>query len=393
MLRRLRLLTAGESHGAGLVAVLEGLPAGVVLDPAAVDRELRRRQGGYGRGRRMELEADGVEILGGLKRGRTLGGPLALLVHNRDHRIDRYRRLTRPRPGHADLAGAFKYGTRDCADVMERASARETAARTAAGAVASGVLQVLGVEVLARVVRIGEVALKDGAAGADYRRQRDASPFYSLDPEGDAAARSAVDRAREAGDSLGGAFLVEARGTPPGLGSSAQWDLKLDARLAMALMSVPGIKAVEVGAGTAAAALPGSRFHDAILPGPGGLRRGGNNAGGIEGGISNGQPVVVRVTMKPIPSLRRPLPSVDLETGEAREAVYERSDVCSVPAASVVGEAMAALVLLDALLEKTGGDTLEEVEAALEAHRRRCRGLAGEDQGPAPDPERPEPSR
>jgi chorismate synthase len=357
----IRWLTAGESHGPGVLAVVEGVPSGLSLDLGVIEVQLRRRQGGHGRGRRMSIEEDRVRVLAGLKRGVTLGSPIALLVPNQDDRIDRYRSWSRPRPGHADLAGALKYGTRDCADIMERASARETAARVAAGSVAQQALGALGVEVFAWVTRIGEVALETRTS-EERHAVRDRSPFYSLDPEGDPRAVAWVDRMLAEGDTAGGRFAVEARGVPPGLGSHVQWDRRLDGRLAGALMAIQGMKAVEIGAGVSSAEARGSAFQDPILPGG---RRPTNRAGGIEGGISNGQPVCVQVTMKPIPSLPRPLPSVDLETGEACEAVYERSDTCAVPAASVVGEAVTALVLLDALLEKTGGDSLPEVRDAL----------------------------
>jgi chorismate synthase len=355
----LRFSTAGESHGRGVLAVIEGLPAGLELDLPRVDAELQRRQGGYGRSRRMVIEEDRVEVLAGWKRGRTLGSPLALWVGNRDHRIDSYRVLRRPRPGHADLAGALKYGTADCADVMERASARETAARVAAGAVARQLLERLGIQIHAEVVAIGPVELAPGAGSLEERRaRRDQGRLGSGDPEGELRAVAWIDRCREAGESSGGAFLVEAHGVPAGLGSPAQWDLRLDGRLAQALMSIPGIKAVEVGVGVGAAHLAGSEMQDAL--GPSG-RRVSNRAGGIEGGMSNGEAIRLRATMKAIPSLRKPLPSLDLGTGEPRPAVYERSDVCAVPAASVVGEAAVGLVLLGAVLEKCGGDSLPEL--------------------------------
>jgi chorismate synthase len=353
--RTLSFRTAGESHGKGLLALLEGLPFGCPVDAAAIDAALARRQGGYGRSNRQAIESDRVEILAGTKRGKTLGGPVALWVGNKDHRIDDYRTLTRPRPGHADLAGAIKYGTKDVADVMERASARETAARVAAGALAASLLGAAGISVKATVRRIGTAELSGG------------------DLDDDPRAKAVIDDARARGDTVGGAFEVVATGVPAGFGSYAQWDTRLDGRLAQAVMSIPGIKAVEIGAGVAAATTPGSELHDPIGPGDaGGFSRPTNRAGGVEGGMTNGQPVVVRATMKPIPTLGKPLPSVDLVTGRPAEAVYERSDVCSVPAASVVGEAMVALVILDAALEAAAAPTFDEFLGNLAAWKRRA---------------------
>jgi chorismate synthase len=355
-MRALSFRTAGESHGKGLLAILEGLPFGCPIDAGAIDAALKRRQGGYGRSNRQAIEADRVEVLAGMKRGRTLGGPVALWVGNKDHRIDSYRALTRPRPGHADLAGAIKYGTKDVADVMERASARETAARVAAGALAASLLAACGVQVSSRVRRIGAVEVASGDADADPR------------------VKALIDDARARGDTVGGVFEVEAAGVPAGLGSPAQWDARLDGRLAQALMSIPGIKAVEIGIGVAAATTSGLDLHDPIHVGEKGeVSRPTNRAGGIEGGMTNGMPVVARATMKPIPTVGKPLPSVDLVTGQAAEAVYERSDVCSVPAASVVGEAMVALVILDAALEAAGAPTFDEFLENLGAWRGRAR--------------------
>jgi chorismate synthase len=366
----LRFRTAGESHGRGLLALLEGLPFGSPVDVAAIDAALKRRQGGLGRSRRQAIEADRVEVLGGVKRGRTIGAPLALWVANKDVRIDDYRAMTRPRPGHADLAGALKFAITDVSDVMERASARETAARVAAGALAGSLLEAAGIVAFSMVRRIGPVEM-EAAIGPDHRSARDASPFYSPDPAADARAAAVVEECRARGDTLGGAFQVFVVGAPPGLGSHAQWDRKLDGRLAQALMSIPGIKAVEVGAGVQSGAAFGRAYHDPIEPGAGGaVRRPTNHAGGIEGGMSNGEAIVLRATMKPIPTLARPLPSIDLATGAAAEAEVERSDVCSVPAASVVGEAMVALVVLDAALELAGGTTWDGFLAGIAARRR-----------------------
>jgi chorismate synthase len=367
--RVLEFRTAGESHGKGLLAFLDGLPFGTPIDVAAIDRMLARRQGGFGRSRRQAIEHDRVEVLAGVKRGKTLGAPVALWVGNKDVRIDGHRALTRPRPGHADLAGATKFGLTDVSDVMERASARETVARVAAGALAQTTLLAAGIGVFAMVRRIGSVEMR--ANPTDYHGAlRDASPFYSPDPEADTQAAALVEECRVRGDTVGGDFQVIVTGVPAGLGSHAQWDQKLDGRLAQALMSIPAIKAVEVGAGVSSGRAFGSTFHDPIEPAPsGGLRRPTNHAGGIEGGISNGEPIVVRATMKPIPTLARPLPSVDLVSGAPGVAEVERSDVCAVPAASVVGEAMAALVILDAALEVFGGSRFEAFLANLSAAR------------------------
>lgn len=348
--------------------MIEGLPFGCPVDVVAIDAALGRRQGGFGRSRRQALENDRVEVLGGVKRGKTLGSPVALFVANRDVRIDDYRSLTRPRPGHADLAGALKFGITDVSDVMERASARETAARVAAGALASSLLAAGGITVFAMVRRIGPIEMEAGEG--DRYAMRAASPFYSLDPAADARASALVEECRARGDTVGGAFQVIVAGAPAGLGSHGQWDTKLDGRLAQAVMSIPAIKAVEIGAGVFSGAAFGRDYHDAIENAEGGgLRRPTNRAGGIEGGISNGEPIVVRATMKPIPTTARPLPSVDLVTGEGGAAVVERSDVCSVPAASVVGEAVVALVILDAALESFGGATFDAFLANLAAAR------------------------
>jgi chorismate synthase len=373
-MRRLRFRTAGESHGKGLLAFLEGLPYGFAPDLAAIDAELARRQGGYGRSGRQQIERDRVEALTGLKRGKTIGAPVALWVGNRDVRIDSYREITRPRPGHADLAGAQKFETDDVADVLERASARETAARVAAGAAVAQILRAAGCDVFAHVTQVGRVLF--AAPAAFDRVTRDASPFYGLDPQADGAAASAVDAARAAGDSVGGAFEIVATGLPPGLGSHAQWDERLDGRLGQAVLSIPAVRSVSLGAGDTAAETPGSQFHDAVLPEPAsprGLRRATNRAGGIEGGLTNGEPVVVRAVMKPIPTLLTPLASIDLRTGEPTVAGYERSDVCAVPAASVVAEAMVALVLCDALLEAVGDVPFLRFPEAVAALRDRRR--------------------
>jgi chorismate synthase len=384
----LRYLTAGESHGQALVAVLEGLPAGVPLTTAEVAAELARRRLGYGRGKRMRFEEDRLEVLGGLRHGYTLGSPLAIRIDNSEWpkwtevmspdpvadpeaaATGKGVPLTRPRPGHADLTGMQKYGFAEARPVLERASARETAARVAAGAAAKALLGQAGVAVLSHVVRLGPVATRSRAVPtlADLE-EIDASPVRCLDGEAEGRMAAAVDAAKAAGDTLGGVFEVVVHGLPPGLGSYVHWDRKLDARLAGALMSIQAIKGVEVGDGFAGAARPGSRAHDAIVPGPRGtLRRRTGRAGGIEGGMSTGEVLRVRAAMKPLSTLVRALDTVDVATGETARAVVQRSDVTAVPAAGVVGEAVVALVLADALLEKTGGDSLAEVRRNLDAY-------------------------
>ena len=369
---RIRLHTAGESHGASVTAVLTGLPAGLAVDTDRLDAFLARRQGGYGRGGRMKIERDRAVIEAGIRRGVTLGSPVLLRIVNLDHRIDEAPAVTRPRPGHADLAGMMKFETLDARDVLERSSARETVARTAAGALAAQLLAEFGVSVTGYLVSLGSV--EAGVAPEDTAelvRLRDESAFFCPDPTVTDAMIAAVDAAREAGDTLGGVFEVSARGVPPGLGTNATWDARLDSRLAAAMMSIPAMKAVEIGLGRAAAFLMGSEVHDPILPGPDGLpRRARNHAGGIEGGITNGEAVVVRTAMKPLSTLMKGMPTVDVKTGEVASGARERSDITAVPAASVVGEAMVALVLADALLMKTGGDSMGEVRRNLAAHRK-----------------------
>ena len=399
----LRFLTAGESHGQALVATLDGVPAGLDLDVEAIDTQLRRRQGGYGRGRRMAIESDRAEILSGVRQGCTTGAPIALLVRNKDWvnwqqtmypeaempaeaTGTRKVPVTRPRPGHADLAGAVKYNHDDIRDVLERASARETAARVAAGTVARQLLARFGIEILSHVTAIGDAAIAADrtVSAAEARRLAPDGPLRCVDPAVEERMIAAIDAAREAGDTLGGAFEVIATGTPPGLGSYAQWDRKLDGRLAQALMCIPAIKAVGIGIGPDVAVRPGSRVHDEILPPQDEgtrLRRPTNNAGGLEGGVTNGEDVRVTGFMKPISTLMKPLRSVDLATMDEAPAAIERSDVCAVPAAAVVGEAMVALVLADAFLEKFGGDSIEEIErhyaATAEQVRSRFRARAG----------------
>ena len=386
-LRMLRFLTAGESHGRALVVILEGLPAGLPIDAEAIARDLRRRQGGYGRGRRMAIESDRAEIISGVRAGETLGGPVAMTIENRDWVNWQYtmrttveapadaagaRRapVTRPRPGHADLAGGAKYERDDLRDILERASARETAARVAAGAIARQLLAHAGIQLTSHVFTIGSHTLPDHGS-VDFARAAalpDDAPLRCVDPALEREMIAEIDRAREAGDTIGGAFEVIATGVPVGLGSYVQWDRKLDGRLAQALMSIPAIKAVGIGIGPDAASRPGSRVHDEIVSGDAsratGLARPTNNAGGLEGGVTNGEDLRVSAYMKPISTLMKPLRSVDLTTMTESPAAIERSDVCAVPAAAVVGEAMVCLVLADAVLEKFGGDSAGDLEAA-----------------------------
>lgn len=366
----LRFLTAGESHGPCLTAIVEGLPAGLAVDVEAINRELARRQGGYGRGGRMHIEQDRAEILGGVIGGRTTGAPVALRIENRDwlNWRDRWSagdlpKLTVPRPGHADYAGMLKYGLDDARPVLERASARETAARVAAGALAKLLLSAFGILIGSYVVEIGGVAATIPALPVqELWALAEASDVRCPDAEAAARMRAAIDQARQAGDSLGGIFVVTALGVPVGLGSYVHWDRRLDARLAAAFISIPAVKGVEIGPAFENARLPGTRVHDEFVWADNRVHRLSNRAGGIEGGISNGQPIEVRAAMKPIPTTVTPLRSVDLATGTAATTTYQRSDVCAVPAAAVVGEAMMAWVLAEALMEKYGGDSLSEMK-------------------------------
>jgi chorismate synthase len=385
-----RFLTAGESHGRALVVILEGIPAGLRLDLDSVTRDLRRRQGGYGRGRRMAIESDRADILSGVRAGESIGGPIAMIIENRDWvnwqqtmytgpepapdaKGARRGAVTRPRPGHADLAGIAKYGRDDVRDILERASARETAARVAAGAVARQLLAQVGLRIASHVFAIGEIRIADPLVVTFEQAAAlpDDSPLHCVDDEVASRMIAAIDRAKTAGDTVGGAFEVIASGVPVGLGSYVQWDRKLDGRLAQALMSIPAIKGVGIGIGPEAAARPGSRVHDEILPDPAAaglpVTRPTNNAGGLEGGVTNGQDLRVSAWMKPIATLMKPLRSVDITTLTESGAAIERSDVCAVPAAAVVGEAMVALTLADALLEKFGGDSVAELRRSVDS--------------------------
>jgi chorismate synthase len=380
----LRFLTAGESHGQALIATLDGVPAGLPLALDAIDAQLRRRQGGYGRGRRMAIESDRAEVLSGVRHGHTTGAPIALLIRNKDWvnweqtmftgpemppdaSGAKRPAVTRPRPGHADLAGSIKYDHPDIRDVLERASARETAARVAVGTVARQILGRFGIDIVSHVSAIGNATLPaDRFVTADEaRRVPDDAPLRCVDDGVQKQMIAAIDAAREAGDTLGGAFEVIVTGVPVGLGSYVQWDRKLDGRLAQAVMCIHAIKAVGLGIGPEVAIRPGSRVHDEILP-PGDDRherlvRPTNRAGGLEGGVTNGEDVRVTGFMKPISTLMKPLRSVDLTSMTEAPAAIERSDVCAVPAAAVVAEAMVAFVLADAFLEKFGGDSVEEI--------------------------------
>ncbi len=378
----LRWLTAGESHGPSLTAVLDGLPAGIEITSAEIGRDLARRRLGYGRGARMAFEQDVVTVTGGVRHGLTLGSPVSVTVGNSEwpkwetvmaaDPVDpdllaaqaRNAPLTRPRPGHADLAGMQKYGHTDARPILERASARETAARVALGAVAKAFIrQAVGIDIVSHVVELGSVAAKPGMVPLPSDAERiDADPLRCLDPEASAAMVAEVDAAKKDADTLGGIVEVLAYGVPPGLGSHTQWDRKLDARLATALMSIQAIKGVEIGDAFTQARSRGSVAHDEIFPGPDGVVRTTDRAGGLEGGITNGQPLRVRAAMKPISSLNRALNTVDVQTGESATAINQRSDVCAVPAAAVVAEAMVALVLAEAVLEKFGGDSVAEIQ-------------------------------
>ncbi|MGK7311272.1 MAG: chorismate synthase [Candidatus Longimicrobiales bacterium M2_2A_002] len=391
---RFTFRTAGESHGRGLVSLVEGVPAGLSLVAERdIDPELRRRQGGYGRGGRMAIEEDRAELLAGVRLGETIGAPIAMLVRNRDWENWRaamapeppsadagdreLRRVHLPRPGHADLVGVLKYRRTDARDILERASARETAARVAAGAVARRVLADLGVSIGSHVVRLGDVeARRPDEWPADLNAASDASPLRTLDPEAEERMIDAVDAAQQDGDTLGGVFEVVATGLMAGLGSYVAWDRKLDGRLAGALMSIHAMKGVEIGLGFEAARRRGSAVHDEIEHDPdgpldrtGGYRRLRNNAGGLEGGITTGEPLVCRVAMKPLSTLMKPLKSVDLRTKERADAIRERSDVAALAAAGVVGEAMVAITLADAVLEKFGGDSMAELVRNVDAYR------------------------
>lgn len=386
-----RFTTAGESHGRALVAIVEGLPAGLPISVDQINRELKRRQWGYGRGGRMKIEQDTVEILSGLRHGLTLGSPLSLIIHNKDWNNwsdvmasepkviapEKARNLTRPRPGHADLAGGQKFGARDLRNVLERASARETTSRVACGALAKQLLATFGVEVRSHVIQLGGIPETPLQLTFDQIAAiPDDAPLRCADDAAQQQMIAAIDQKREAGDTLGGIFEVVARGLVPGLGSHTAWDLKLDGQLAQAVMSIPAVKAVSIGAGSEASSLPGSEVHDEIAYNneTKDFIRETNRAGGLEGGVTNGEEIRIRGHMKPLSTLRKPLRSVDIETKQEQLAAFERSDITAVPAAGVIGEAMVALVLAAAMREKFGGDSLGEMQRNFEGYREQLRG-------------------
>jgi len=372
---QLRYFTAGESHGQCMVGILEGLPAGLKIAADAINRDLARRQKGYGRGGRMKIESDEAEVLSGMRRGETIGSPVTLMVKNRDFKINELPPVTKPRPGHADLAGVIKYDRDDARDILERASARETTIRVAIGAVCKLLLAEAGVSVVGHIVSIGSVqANTDGLTFQQIRERSEASETRCADLEAEKKMIAAVDEAKANGDTLGGVFEIVAVGVPIGLGSHVQWDRKLDANIVRALMSIQAIKAVEAGLGFEAAHRFGSQVHDEILPAHEGLlTRASNNAGGFEGGMTNGQPVVVRAAMKPLSTLMKPMRSVDIKTQEEVKATVERSDVCAAPAAAVIGEAVVAFELAKALLDKFGGDSVRELTRNIESYREACK--------------------
>ena len=386
-----RFTTAGESHGRALIAIVEGLPAGLPIDPELIDRELKRRQLGYGRGGRMKIEKDHAEILGGVRHGLTLGSPLAIIIENkdwanwtdvmasdpRDIAPEKSRRLKRPRPGHADLAGGLKYDARDLRNILERASARETAARVACGALAKQLLGAFGVEIRSHVIQLGGIPDQPlELTWAQIEAIPDDAPLRCADAEAQQRMIDLIDRKRSEGDTLGGIFEVAARGVLPGLGSHTSWNMKLDGRLAQSVMSIPAVKAVSIGAGLEASSLPGSEVHDEIAYNAETKEfiRETNRAGGLEGGITNGEEVRVRGHLKPLSTLRRALRSVDIDTKESEAAGFERTDTTAVPAAGVIGESMVALVLAEAMRDKFGGDSLGEMKRNFEGYQKQLRG-------------------
>ncbi len=376
----LRYWTAGESHGKSLVAIVDGFPAGVALETEAIDADLRRRQGGYGRGGRQRIETDRVDILSGVWHNTTLGSPIALQVVNQDYKLERMEDLDRPRPGHGDLTGAMKY-LGPIRAVLERASARETAMRVAVGALSKQLLSKFGIRAIGYVVELGGVRIAPQPGSLEEHLQlRDASAVYSLDPRRDEELKQLIDQTGKQGDTLGGVLEVRVEGLPFGLGTHAQWDLKLDGRIAQAVMAVQAIKGVEIGLGFEAARRPGSQVHDPIRydasqrHGPTlGYVRPTNNAGGLEAGMTNGQPLIVRAAKKPISTLAKPLESVNLTTKQAESAAYERSDVCAVPAAAIIVEAVIAFEIARALAEKFGNDSLAEMQARWDLFHRLAR--------------------
>lgn len=396
----LRFTTAGESHGPALISILEGAPAGIPLLTADIDADLARRQQGYGRGRRMQIEKDQVELLSGVRAGYTIGSPIAMLIRNRDWKnwqdiMDpapnetdpeaRKRSVTRPRPGHADLPGMLKYDREDARDILERASARETTARVAAGAICRKLLSEIGVTIASHIVELGGVRAEVSNLPADINDSADASPLRTLDSKAEEEMIARIDAAKKDGDTLGGVCEVVCRGLPVGLGSHVSWDRKLDGRIGAAMMSIPAVKGVGIGMGFEASRLRGSQVHDEIhgtsdRNRTGDIARRTNNAGGLEGGMTNGEPLIVRVAMKPISTLMKPLATVEMKTGEAASAVAERSDVTAVPAMAVIAEAMLAFVVAQAVLEKFGGDSLAEIQRNLDGYLARIAERRGGDE-------------
>ena len=389
MLRLLRITTAGESHGPALVCTLEGMPAGVPLSADDINADLFRRQQGYGRGRRMQIERDEIEFLSGVRAGETLGSPIAMLIRNKDWKnwveiMDpapreedadglRKRSVTRPRPGHADLTGILKYDRDDARDILERASARETTARVAGAAIARVLLKSFGIDIGSHLVHLGGIDAAPVELPPDLNAAADASPVRTLDRDAEARIIERIDAAKADGNTLGGICEVVARGLPVGLGSHVSWDRKLDGRIGQAMLSIPAVKGVEIGIGFDAARKTGAEVHDEIAMAPGrtiagNVQRTTNRAGGLDGGMTNGEPVVVRVAMKPIATLMTPLQTIDTTTSEVAQAVVERSDVTAVPAMGVIAEAMLAMVLADAMLEKFGGDSLAETRRNYDAY-------------------------
>ncbi|HRZ86638.1 MAG TPA: chorismate synthase [bacterium] len=360
----LRYLTAGESHGEQLTAIVDGLPAGLPVDSRLINEDLARRQSGYGRGGRMQIEKDTVHITSGVRKGITIGSPVTVVIRNKDFKIDQLPAVTHPRPGHADLAGAIKYGRGDIRDILERASARETAARTAAGALCKLFLREFGIRVVSHVVELGGIRIAvPGMAAAEILKRTSRSKLNCADPAAETAMIARIDRAIEEKDTLGGVFEIVIENVPPGIGSHTQWDRRLNARLLHALGSIQAIKGVEVGIGFEAARLAGTEVHDEIGFAKGkGFRRLTNRAGGIEGGISNGEPIVLRAAMKPIATVGNPLGSVDIRTKKQCRATVERFDTCAVSAAGVVGEAVCAFVIAEGMIEKFGGDCMDEIQ-------------------------------
>ena len=365
----LRYLTAGESHGKALVTILEGMPAGLQISVDFINEELKKRQSGYGRGDRMKIESDAAEILSGLRNNETIGSPISMMIKNSDARIDELPKIHSARPGHADLAGAMKYGRRDMRDILERSSARETAARVAVGAVCKTLLAEFGIDIFSHVIYIGGIdAHTSSLKISDIKNAAAASQLRCADKAAEKLMCEEIDKASAEGDTLGGIFEVIITGQPAGLGSHVQWDRKLDAKLAMGVMSIQAVKGVEIGGGFALAKRMGSKTHDEIIYKNGRFTRPTNNAGGIEGGISNGEPIILRAAMKPISTLRKPLRSVDIITKEATSAAVERSDVCAVPSAAVVAEAVSAFEIADAILEKFGSDSLAEISKNYQSY-------------------------